>query len=941
MRAEETEKPIVSLAEAAAKIVPSHLGDHLDVTRRAFSQVSWTWVKMFKESALSTLVDVPLSHIPGPLYEASVDWIIQCPVQTLSKLVSWTCDRILLDLATCGDKPPISSWPKSQAAHFVVLALVLRGKPDSLIGVLPLLWELPKYQGLDKLPLIVWMMAQASRGDLSVGLYSWRRNLLPLISNNKCCPLSMDLILQLVEYILSRPEALTILVNGGGVVEGERVVPLPSLEILLRLTFPTPFARGETTERFEAIYPLLKDVALAPEKTGGRDAMKHVLTFALMLAGEEGNPVLAKEATSIAMRSLTENIDCFEHWDYIYMNNLEASVALLKKLVDEWNNHFLRLSSSSSSPSDTFTVNQTMESFRRKNKRAIAEGGSICSLYKEADKYCKLVSKRLSPGGGVEGSMTCRCLDLIKSGEGDEESRIFSLAEAAAKIDPSHLGDYLVKAVRVRWCPEERLSRFTNYFVEALSRVSFPWVKMFKDSPLSTLIDVPLCHIPESVYETSRSWINLRPIESLSAFVLHAFDLILVDLEAQQGGDHSKSQVGVFVALAIILHSKPEALTTVLPILRENPKYQGQDKLPITVWMMAQVRGPRVLFNSEKFSNCKSMFGQSSKGDLCLGLYSWAHNLLPLVTVSNKKCCCIPQSLDLILQFVEEIMSHPKAPTILVDGAIREGQPLIPLPSFEILVRLTFPPRSARVKSTERVEAIYPLLKVVALSPDMAGGSNAVKQMFTFALRSGRKGIVTGNLALAEEATSIAIWCVLESVDCFEHWDIIYRENLEASVALLKKLVGEQKVYFLRLPSDTLIVNQAMEKFRRKNKKAIGEGGAICSLYKEADKYCKLISKRLSPGGGGLWDRGTTYNRRMSCEGREILTRKVSMDEQCLVLSGDWVCGDGGKWDFMIEKNQMGRMVRISEGMGFKELETNVFDEFKVDKGCFHVSLSY
>ncbi|KAH0891052.1 hypothetical protein HID58_053481, partial [Brassica napus] len=47
-----------------------------------------------------------------------------------------------------------------------------------------------------------------------------------------------------------------------------------------------------------------------------------------------------------------------------------------------------------------------------------------------------------------------------------------------------------------------------------------------------------------------------------------------------------------------------------------------------------------------------------------------------------------------------------KARTILVDGALREGEPLIPLPSFEIM-------------STERVEAIYPLLKDVALSPDM------------------------------------------------------------------------------------------------------------------------------------------------------------------------------------------------------------------------------
>ncbi|KAF2582003.1 hypothetical protein F2Q68_00006852 [Brassica cretica] len=66
-------------------------------------------------------------------------------------------------------------------------------------------------------------------------------------------------------------------------------------------------------------------------------------------------------------------------------------------------------------------------------------------------------------------------------------------------------------------------------------------------------------------------------------------------------------------------------------------------------------------------------------------------------------------------------------------------------------------PCMVSVQSTERVEAIYPLLKDVALSPDMPGGSNAMKQMFTFALRSARNGIVTRNPVLAEEATSIAI----------------------------------------------------------------------------------------------------------------------------------------------------------------------------------------
>ncbi|KAF3544754.1 hypothetical protein DY000_02001838 [Brassica cretica] len=99
---------------------------------------------------------------------------------------------------------------------------------------------------------------------------------------------------------------------------------------------------------------------------------------------------------------------------------------------------------------------------------------------------------------------------------------------------------------------------------------------MFNESPnLSTLIDVPLSHIPQSIYGTTRNWMNLPPVEVLyfSVFILRAFDQILLDLEAQQGGgDDSKSQVGMFVALAIVLRCKPEALTSVLPTPREDPK---------------------------------------------------------------------------------------------------------------------------------------------------------------------------------------------------------------------------------------------------------------------------------------------------------------------------------------------------------------------------------
>lgn len=50
-------------------------------------------------------------------------------------------------------------------------------------------------------------------------------------------------------------------------------------------------------------------------------------------------------------------------------------------------------------------------------------------------------------------------------------------------------------------------------------------------------------------------------------------------------------QVAMFIVLAMVLRRKPDALISQLPIMRENSKYQGQDKLPVIIWMITQVCG--------------------------------------------------------------------------------------------------------------------------------------------------------------------------------------------------------------------------------------------------------------------------------------------------------------------------------------------------------------
>lgn len=45
----------------------------------------------------------------------------------------------------------------------------------------------------------------------------------------------------------------------------------------------------------------------------------------------------------------------------------------------------------------------------------------------------------------------------------------------------------------------------------------------------------------------------------------------------------------MFVVLAMVLRQKPDVMISLLPTIKESKKFQGQDELPLAVWVTAQV----------------------------------------------------------------------------------------------------------------------------------------------------------------------------------------------------------------------------------------------------------------------------------------------------------------------------------------------------------------
>uniref|UniRef100_M8C9M7 Uncharacterized protein n=1 Tax=Aegilops tauschii TaxID=37682 RepID=M8C9M7_AEGTA len=355
------------------------------------------------------MVAVPLSHVPEPVCKTASDWISQRSPDALGEFVLWCIDSIMSELSgptvgPKGAKKVVQQTPKAQVAIFVVLALTLRRKPDVLINLSPKIVGNSKYLGQEKLPIIAWVINQASQGDLVSGMFSWSHSLFPTVcAKSSGNPQSRDLVLQLLERFLTTPnasKARAMLLNGA-VRKGERLVPAGTLDLFMRCTFPVPNARVKATERFEAAYPIIKELALVgtPGSKAVKQASQQLLPLAVK-AMQENNAELAKEATDVFIWCLTQSPESYKLWDKLHAENIQASVAVLRKITADWKTLSPKLNSEA--------LKATLRSLKAKNEAALEEAedsGEKASI-KEADKYCKAIIGRLSRGATcLKGSL--------------------------------------------------------------------------------------------------------------------------------------------------------------------------------------------------------------------------------------------------------------------------------------------------------------------------------------------------------------------------------------------------------------------------------------------------------------------------------------------------------------------------------------------------------
>eukprot|EP00249_Psilotum_nudum_P023032 c28732_g1_i1 orf=527-2284(+) len=424
-------KAKVSVAEAASGIDASELSAFLaeisdsfsslpdvqlmrcaDYFARAFSQVShfqFGWAKILKDYSVEKAVEIPLCYLPENVSKIVSNWLSSMPAGAVSDFVLWALNDVINDMqiqnsSQKGSKVAVHSIPsKTKVAVLVLLAIVLRRRPDVLLQKAAVLRSSAQYQGQEKLAMMAWAYGQAAQGDVVVGMMLWVQNLLPMSVGKFGTPVSRDIALQFIEsFVVSNiKKARPFLLNRVS-QKGERLVPPVAFDAVMHAAFPSDTARTKATERFLEIYPLVKELALGGSQRSKsmNPVAQQLLPYSLVAASEDVS-ALSYEACDIFIWCLSQTSDCYKQWERLHLDNLKGSIQILNFLCCEWKDNVIRLT-----PVDS--LKRTLQLLREKHSKMLEQvkgDAGLELLLKSADRHCKALLKKMSWAGACFKAM--------------------------------------------------------------------------------------------------------------------------------------------------------------------------------------------------------------------------------------------------------------------------------------------------------------------------------------------------------------------------------------------------------------------------------------------------------------------------------------------------------------------------------------------------------
>ncbi|GJP39274.1 hypothetical protein CLOM_g23663 [Closterium sp. NIES-68] len=348
-----------------------------------------------------------------------------------------------------------------------------------------------------------------------------------------------------------------------------------------------------------------------------------------------------------------------------------------------------------------------------------------------------------------------------------------TVLEAATAIKVDELSAFLVEiSESFAGMPDVQLMRCADFFARAFSAVlpsQLNMPKIIRDSSLAKALDAPWNDVPEEVRTIASDWLAERPADALAKFLVTLVRSALEDVlpvgkvargTAAQPLTPPKAKVGMLVLLVLLLRRRPDVMLQAADTIRTDPGCLGQDRLPVLAWM----------------------YGQVAMVDLVSGMSLLVTNLMPFTSGKQGS----PVGRDVTLTYFQTVLlrgNERKAKAILLNGAFRKGERLVPFATLDQFLRLAFPLNSARTKATDRFTALYPTIKDITLAG--SGRTKSTKAVATQLLPLMFRAAGEEPEALSQEASSLFVWCLAENPDCYLQWERHHAEDHATSTLLL------------------------------------------------------------------------------------------------------------------------------------------------------------
>ncbi|EIE26377.1 hypothetical protein COCSUDRAFT_32152, partial [Coccomyxa subellipsoidea C-169] len=156
----------------------SQLGFVTDVFITHYRSSELPFRKILQEEPIQKAAEVPLDSVPAAVVEASLAFYRGYDIAVLSSFAGTLVEAAFNDIPDSAAAVP----PKANVGLLVALALVLRAVPA--VAVLlsdSLLQGSTRFSSPQRLPFLLWTLAQAAIGNVSVGVAVWVRVLLPQV----------------------------------------------------------------------------------------------------------------------------------------------------------------------------------------------------------------------------------------------------------------------------------------------------------------------------------------------------------------------------------------------------------------------------------------------------------------------------------------------------------------------------------------------------------------------------------------------------------------------------------------------------------------------------------------------------------------------------------------------------------------------------------------